>query len=70
MRLKGFDMYGEGLVLGLYRRRKIEKFVTIKGCVEQTHEQHQCANEEEREEHLKGIITSKPKKLIFPLILI
>lgn len=54
MRLKGFDMYGEGLVLGLYRRRKIEKFVTIKGCVKQTHEQYQCANEEEREEHLKA----------------
>ena len=54
MRLKGFDMYGEGLDFGLYRRRKIEKFVTIKGCVAQTLEQYQCANGEEREEHLKA----------------
>lgn len=47
-------MYGEGLDLGLYRRRKIEKFVTIQGWVAQTLEQYQCANEEEREEHLKA----------------
>ena len=47
-------MYGEGLDLGLYKRRKIEKFVTIKGYVEQTHEQYQCVNEEERVEYLKA----------------